>query len=103
MATGCHGPVTSHLLSVTAFPHSQHTGRCFENVRDAYILRTYSPGLQVQEISLVLEKIYGKWWGEKRGNQLSRDTKPLHILPRPPYQSGHMHESGTEMVRDPDR
>lgn len=40
MATGRHGPVTARLFSVTPFPHSQHTQRCFENVSDVYSLRT---------------------------------------------------------------
>lgn len=99
MATGCHSPVTARLFSVTAFPHSQHTQRCFENARDVYSLRTYSPGLCIQEINLVLEKIYRKWWRRKRGKHLSRDTRPLQISSGLLYHNGHMHENGTETVR----
>lgn len=103
MATGCHGPVTARLFSVTPFPHSQHSQRCFENVRDVHSLRTYSPGPQVQEINLVLEEIYRKWWGWERGKQLSRNTRPLHMSSGPPYHNGHRHENGTETVRGPDQ
>lgn len=69
VATGCCGPATAHLFSVTAFPRGQCTERCFENVRNgnAYTLRACSPALEVQEIGLVLEKIYGKRWEEKEG------------------------------------
>lgn len=99
MATGCHGPITAHVFSITAFPHSHYTEKCFENVSDAYTLRTYSPGLQVQEMSLVLEKTYGKWWEWERESQLSRGRRPLYVSSGPLYQSDHMPENGIETVR----